>query len=80
MRVFEGLNEEPMGGSNVQCPVLHEELRKIAGDLMAARRRLTEIARTLPGSEDEALRSLIEGIVNDSIAAAINGLLEASEA
>jgi hypothetical protein len=56
--------------------LVREELQKTAGDLMALRRRLSEMAQSLPAG---SLRSSIEGIVTDSLTPAVDGLLEASQ-
>lgn len=63
----------------VRCPVLQEEVRKIAGELMATRRRLSEIAQSLSEPEREELRSLIDGIVADHLTPSIEELLSASK-
>jgi hypothetical protein len=58
---------------------LQEEVRKIAGELMATRRRLSEIAQSLSEPEREELRSLIDGIVADHLTPSIEELLSASK-
>jgi hypothetical protein len=71
--------------------LVREDLRKIAGELMAARRRLLEMANALPELSEEtaapegeddplvALRATIECVITDSLSPAIAALLAASE-